>query len=276
VFIKQGGCFDTLPRGFLVVAPEFVNGSFELPDVGPIDCGPPPVIVGGTPTGWNTDHEDGLVRDHNAPPPTFTCPNPEDGGHFGSMSSGSGGLLRAWQTVAVIPGTYKFSGWFGGNVTGGGSVQIRLLDGDENGTDLATPVTVIDSATVPGNDADAWIYGEISAIAPASGIVTVMWQGDVDAPGCVHADGLTFVSACNDPFADVHPAPDGDGDVDQDDFAAWQLCYTGDTFAGTLPGECECFDRNGNGKIETNDWIAFEACASGPAVAADTSCDGGS
>jgi len=72
---------------------------------------------------------------------------------------------------------------------------------------------------------------------------------------------------CNDPFADA----DGDEDVDQDDFAAFQLCYTGP--GGGVPDGCDCFDNDADGDIDTTDLGDFENCASGPAVPADKTCD---
>jgi len=72
---------------------------------------------------------------------------------------------------------------------------------------------------------------------------------------------------CNDPFADA----DGDGDVDQDDFAAFQICYTGP--GGGVPDDCSCFDNDADGDIDTTDLGDFENCASGPAIPADPACD---
>jgi len=79
---------------------------------------------------------------------------------------------------------------------------------------------------------------------------------------------------CNDPYADW----DDDGDVDQDDFAQFQQCFTG-TGGGVPAGGCVCFDRPdilGNppdGDIDQDDFIAFQNCASGPDVVASTACD---
>ena len=75
--------------------------------------------------------------------------------------------------------------------------------------------------------------------------------------------------ACNDPFADA----DGDGDVDGDDFGAYQKCVTG-VGGGLLPG-CDCFDTEPDDDVDQDDLGPFEACASGPNVPALTSCDGG-
>jgi hypothetical protein len=65
---------------------------------------------------------------------------------------------------------------------------------------------------------------------------------------------------------------DEDTDVDQDDFAAFQLCYTGDEFTGELTEACRCLDIDFDGDIGRTDWIAFEICASGPEVPADPTC----
>ena len=76
------------------------------------------------------------------------------------------------------------------------------------------------------------------------------------------------VLCCPDPFADA----DGDTDVDQEDFAALQACFTGAGESFT-DANCECFDRDnggvGDGDIDQDDWGEFEACATGPDVAFD-------
>jgi len=72
---------------------------------------------------------------------------------------------------------------------------------------------------------------------------------------------------CPDPFADA----DEDGDVDQDDFALFQLCYTGT--GGGVPDNCDCFNRDGDDDVDSTDYGKFENCASGPAVPADITCD---
>ena len=82
---------------------------------------------------------------------------------------------------------------------------------------------------------------------------------------------------CKGPFADA----DGDGDVDQGDFAVFQRCHTG-AGLGPVPDDphyCRCFDRRiegglpgRDGDIDALDFAAFEACVSGPAVPADATC----
>ena len=58
---------------------------------------------------------------------------------------------------------------------------------------------------------------------------------------------------CPTPFADA----DHDGDVDQDDFGAFQLCYSG---TGVTPTGCACFDHNNDGKVDVTDFTAFSNC----------------
>jgi len=92
--------------------------------------------------------------------------------------------------------------------------------------------------------------------------------------GVYQGDGVSCAAAncefqvCHDPFADA----DGDGDVDQDDFARFQICFTGNSGdpLGTYPPQnCECFDTDGDGDVDGADFTAFQNCASGPGIAAD-------
>ena len=81
---------------------------------------------------------------------------------------------------------------------------------------------------------------------------------------------VTIGGACPRPFADT----DGDTDVDQVDFAAFQRCLA-TVEIGILEG-CECFDRDsggqGDGDIDAADFDKFVSCASGPAMPAVASC----
>lgn len=78
-----------------------------------------------------------------------------------------------------------------------------------------------------------------------------------DAAGC----------PCVAPWPDY----DWDGDIDQEDFAAFQRCASGPGLA-YRPG-CRCFDRDdatgvegGDGDVDAEDFTWFRACASGPDV----------
>jgi hypothetical protein len=73
------------------------------------------------------------------------------------------------------------------------------------------------------------------------------------------------VTCCGVPTADQ----DHDGDVDQKDFAKFQLCLTG---AAVTP-ECECFDRfpggTADGIINEDDFSEFLSCTTGPDIDMD-------
>jgi len=85
---------------------------------------------------------------------------------------------------------------------------------------------------------------------------TGTWQGvgtDCDPNPC-----------CPQVWADV----DRDGDVDQADFAAFQICFSG---AGTTASsECNCWDRDssgaGDGDVDADDYSVFNTCWTGPNV----------
>jgi hypothetical protein len=66
-------------------------------------------------------------------------------------------------------------------------------------------------------------------------------------------------TCCPYPFADA----DHDGDVDQDDFGAFQVCFNG---SGAVPTGCGCFDRNSDSKIDGLDLTGFSNCWTGPNV----------
>ena len=78
------------------------------------------------------------------------------------------------------------------------------------------------------------------------------------------------VNCCPDPAADT----DEDHDVDQRDFAAFQLCFT-DPLVGTIAEGCGCFDFDDSQQIDADDLTTFVRCAAGPTVLADPACDDG-
>ena len=80
--------------------------------------------------------------------------------------------------------------------------------------------------------------------------------------GIWHGMGSTCgdFKCCPLPFADKN----GDGAVDQNDFGALQVCYTGD--AGGVPTGCACFDTNNDGAVNGTDVTAFLNCWTGPNV----------
>jgi len=65
---------------------------------------------------------------------------------------------------------------------------------------------------------------------------------------------------CPIPFADG----DVDGDVDQDDFGLWQLCFT--NVNGGVPAGCECCNQDGDDDVDGDDFQLFHDCWTGPQV----------
>ncbi len=91
---------------------------------------------------------------------------------------------------------------------------------------------------------------------------------DLSAAACELAGGrfsgpnttCAATICCPYPFADS----DYDGDVDQDDFGAYQLCFT--NTGGGVPTGCTCFNRDGDDDVDGFDLEAFNHCFSGANV----------
>lgn len=64
---------------------------------------------------------------------------------------------------------------------------------------------------------------------------------------------------------------DGDGDVDLDDFGAFQLCFSSVGVSGPAPG-CDWADFNRDGIVDQADSALFIGCLSAPGVPADSAC----
>jgi hypothetical protein len=65
---------------------------------------------------------------------------------------------------------------------------------------------------------------------------------------------------------------DNDGDVDHNDFAVIQQCYSGPGQPMGM-GPCRCMNSDSDADIDEDDVAAFEDCASGPGIPAIISCD---
>lgn len=152
----------------------------------------------------------------------------------------------------------------------------------------ATAIVANEDANVP----DGLNFVDVDNVSMSSQLTCVEVCGnslDDDEDGKTDCDDidcdLHATCACHSPFADV----DGDGDVDQLDFAEFQLCYTG---AGDAAGvfnaaKCDCLDReeinndgkfgrltDGDGDIDAADLEAFLKCFSAPHVLAAAGCEG--
>ena len=112
--------------------------------------------------------------------------------------------------------------------------------------------------------------GDVDVIISVFGIVRFLERSFLDH-GYVAGAIVSSEGFCGDPFAD----DDRDGDVDQEDFGRFQVCFT-TTPGDPVPPECLCFDHDGDEIVSLSDFAVFQACMSGPQVPADPACDEGS
>jgi len=176
---------------------------------------------------------------------------------------------RTTEVLTTETGTYHIIRMVNGfGAYGNRTLKIYF---DEDPTPVLSLENTVPTDTGTGND--SFCFGTFGASAAAD--VWFDWISFTNkgmyAPGeeddCI---GSLIPKFCNDPFADA----DGDGDVDQDDFAVFQTCFTGS--GGGVPEGCNCFDKDplgGDGDIDSLDFGVFENCASGPAIPADPGCD---
>lgn len=86
-----------------------------------------------------------------------------------------------------------------------------------------------------------------------------------DSTGSTHSADAIISVPCWPFWADY----DGDNDVDQSDFAAFQLCFA-DPGITVGRGDCACFDRhpvgNPDSYVDLDDLAEFEKCATGPMI----------
>jgi hypothetical protein len=106
---------------------------------------------------------------------------------------------------------------------------------------------------------------------------TIAYQSECNAwDSTWHGVGTTCGQVVCDACSPQPMDSDCDGDVDQADFAAFQVCFN--PGVGT-PVECACFDKasvppESENAIDTFDLALFELCASGPGVSGDQACAG--
>ncbi len=126
-------------------------------------------------------------------------------------------------------------------------------------------------------------------VAPTSGsssgeedAITLSYPGVADLLAGVYSATITVSSdeAFNSPQTldltvnvnTVGPDLDADGDVDLDDYARLQFCYTG---PGVMPEPgCEDARLDGDVDVDAGDLTEFLSCLSGKNVLAERTCDG--
>lgn len=206
-----------------------------------------------------------------------------------TANSGSSSTSTIEQMLDLPPGDYNLTLAFwtiiydAGNCPGCSGLPSTLtatIIADEGlGTESSTTVTVVEhSANFPDENpvpedpanSDGWLFGSIDwsgAVSP-TGDIKIRFELVATGDGAganknwaeISLDDIAVygVESCPVPFADA----DGDGDIDQADFALLQLCI-GDN---PLGDECRCFDTNDSGTITASDVADFADCATGPDV----------
>jgi hypothetical protein len=263
-----------------VITPDDDVTSKEEPQPGPeLIAGTPPLI-----SGTNCDNQAPCDQPGNP-----DCQNIDGWGGFqgaegdywvGTRSinldfqnwiTPNGGSLEQSVGLPLGPGQYSLTA----------SVQVRIWDtlGPGAGVTLFFVVDGVDQPGVTAELNDPFTqdgldpYTTISAdfIGEATADITLKMQiwTNADSGFDVCPDPKLSIVAiddakligdigCHVPFADA----DEDGDIDQVDFAIFQLCIGADP----LPDECRCFDTTSSGSINATDVVNFINCATGPDV----------
>ena len=175
------------------------------------------------------------------------------GGDYANCASGQ------WNGTDYLCTEYNSGGW------NQGATWCKRMSGISGcyGTNIddGSNFVHIDTLAVTGGTADA----SIGACCKPDTTCAITTSADCDLLGGNWAGGGSTCanrSCCPIPFADA----DIDGDVDQDDFGAFQVCYTGTTSG--VPAGCECFNRASSTpeRIDAADFTAFDNCFSGANV----------
>lgn len=194
------------------------------------------------------------------------------------VSDANGSTASDHATLSVFgPPTFT-QGAYNATVTRGSSADFTV--GAESHTTPATltyrwyraPSTMLSDGVLPGGTGASGTTGP-----------TLMLSGV--QPGDAGSYFVTVTDACgvavSSPMALLTVVPkacglaadsDGDGDVDMDDFAAFQQCYS-PTGVGYAAVDCGCFDRAGVPEaVDEEDFDAFAACAEGAEIMVDPAC----
>ncbi len=189
------------------------------------------------------------------------------------ISPGSGAFLRAFFPADVVinpDGTDAPEVFVIETTTTPDNFQFQLLTSGPGGpVQVAATVQVYsaDYQDAGGNRGGVGLDLDVLGVSGIRGVQIPGNDGLGGASGIDPAVIAAVATRCNTPFADA----DGDGDVDQADFAVIQACLTGnDPSPGTFDRvNCFCFDRSDpkDDDVDELDYDEFEACATGPGVA---------
>ena len=160
----------------------------------------------------------------------------------------------------------------------------KVIDGTRHlGLRVGTDVDAFEFAWLWNQEMGGWVLGLLFSVDEDDPLTPLADESGGLDPRAVYAslftgnhflflrpladdiDGLaiwwTPIENCNDPAQDV----DGDGDVDVNDFAKFQVCFNGpgQPWAGD-PKDCTCFDQDDDGDVDVSDFAVFQVCFNGP------------
>lgn len=242
----------------LCSSPVVLNGSFEAGQ------------TGGVGTGWT-----GYQR---APLPATswslqTAAPPGGGGaqyqQIANTSSTGGAGVYQVVTNCTPGSTYTVSGWMRTNST---SAVCTVKATPSASSDYATAIHLNPPQTTTSS---TWVPFSGTVVA-ADTSITVWLDGQTGGTGLNKASCFDAVAVTGCTVSGGPPIPgdfNGDGDVDQEDFAHLQNCFDPSTVA---LWRSECVDANldgsSNGLIDQLDFAVFSNCMSGPNVPALANC----
>ena len=130
------------------------------------------------------------------------------------------------------------------------NVTIRLYEGPDPGDEVPG------FSPVEGNIQNTGTYlWDIPPELPPGQLYRIRTEDSADS---------SIYDLSDDPFTILLPKGDcdDDGDVDLQDFFAFQVCYTGPN--GTINPGCECTDFDGDGDTDLQDFVGFHVAYTGP------------
>ncbi|HOW69596.1 MAG TPA: BNR-4 repeat-containing protein [Phycisphaerae bacterium] len=184
-------------------------------------------------------------------------------------------------TLTLPAGTYDLYGLFWNNASNAGLWDVQFRVGSSGafttfnkGNAILSAADGSDFVNATTTRDDAGNY-QVLMIAPLgrfqlTGAIDIQVRAADLVSGSsddrTWYDGVGHAPVCNVPFADA----DGDQDVDQGDFGAFQACYTGP--GGGVPDHCACFNRpeglaGSDNDVDAADLAAFVLCVTGPEIA---------
>ena len=152
----------------------------------------------------------------------------------GAYGDGFGLSVSIWEDTAVI-GAY-------------GDTDNGFLSGSAYVFQRRGSIWIEKAKLLPSDGAEADFFGVSVAI---SGQTVVVGARYANITGAGYVFEVYVPGDCN-----------GDGNVDLDDFVAFQICFTG-TGGPVAPG-CECVDFDGDDDVDLQDFLAFQTAYTGP------------